>query len=111
MSDYEQIFLSSGQEKQKLSIALKHFAETEDPEWQARYQNYLRTRFRPAMDELICDGDLERIQKLCSFCVMTSPVLEQFIQKASSLGQTEILTFLLRLKRDSFGFHDRDFSL
>ena len=27
MTDYEQIFLSSGQEKQKLAIALKRFAE------------------------------------------------------------------------------------
>ena len=53
MTDYEQIFLSSGQEKQKLTIALKRFIETEDPDWKARYQSYLRTRFRPAMTELI----------------------------------------------------------
>ena len=33
MTDYEQIFLSSGQEKQKLRIALKRFIETEDPDW------------------------------------------------------------------------------
>ena len=36
MTDYEQIFLSSGQEKQKLTIALKRFIETEDPDWKAR---------------------------------------------------------------------------
>ena len=75
MTDYEQIFLSSGQEKQKLSIALK------------------------------------RIRRLCSFASLTAPTLEQFIQEASVSGQTEILTFLLRLKKDSFGFHDREFSL
>ena len=46
MTDYEQIFLSSGQEKQKLAIALKRFAEVSEPDWQNRYQSYLRTRFR-----------------------------------------------------------------
>ena len=111
MSDYEQLFLSSGQEQQKLSIALKRFAEIQDPDWQTRYQSYLRTRFRPAMTELIHSGDLDRIRKLCSFCTLTAPALEQFIQEASVCGQTEILTFLLRLKKDTFGFHDRDFSL
>ena len=111
MPDYEQIFLSSGQEKQKLSIALKRFTETDDPAWQTRYQNYLRARFRPAMTELIQTDDLDRIRKLCSFSAVTAPALEQFIQEASTLGQTEILTFLLRLKKDSFGFHDREFSL
>ena len=111
MTDYEQIFLSSGQEKQKLTIALKRFIETEDPDWKARYQSYLRTRFRPAMTELIHDGDLARIRSLCAFAPLTAPALEQFIQEASICGQTEILAFLLRLKKDSFGFHDRDFSL
>ena len=67
MTDYEQIFLSSGQEKQKLAIALKRFAEVSEPDWQNRYQSYLRTRFRPAMTELIHSGDLERIRRLCSF--------------------------------------------
>ena len=94
MTDYEQIFLSSGQEKQKLTIALKRFIETEDPDWKARY-----------------GGDLARIRNLCAFAPLTAPALEQFIQEASICGQTEILAFLLRLKKDSFGFHDRDFSL
>lgn len=111
MTDYEQVFLSSGQEKQKLAIALKRFAEVSEPDWQKRYQSYLRTRFRPAMTELIHSGDLERIRRLCSFASLTAPTLEQFIQEASVSGQTEILTFLLRLKKDSFGFHDREFSL
>lgn len=111
MTDYEQIFLSSGQEKQKLTIALKRFIEAEDPNWKARYQSYLRTRFRPAMTELIHGGDLARIRNLCAFAPLTAPALEQFIQEASICGRTEILAFLLRLKKDSFGFHDRDFSL
>ena len=74
MTDYEQIFLSSGQEKQKLTIALKRFVETEDPDWKARYQSYLRTRFRPAMTELIHDGDLARIRSLCAFAPLTATV-------------------------------------
>ena len=111
MTDYEQIFLSSKQERQKLTIALKRFTETDDPDWKTRYQNYLRTRFRPAIIELIHDGDLARIRSLCTFASLTAPALEQFIQEASIAGQAEILTFLLRLKKDSFGFHDRDFSL
>ena len=107
MTDYEQIFLSSGQEKQKLAIALKRFAEVSEPDWQNRYQSYLGSGRRL----LIHSGDLERIRRLCSFASLTAPTLEQFIQEASVSGQTEILTFLLRLKKDSFGFHDREFSL
>lgn len=111
MTDYEQLFLSSGQEKQKLAIALKRFTETEDPDWKTRYRNYLRTRFRPAITELIRNGDLARIRDLSEFVSLPEPALEQFIQEASASGQTEILTFLLQLKKESFGFHDRDFSL
>ena len=92
MTDYEQIFLSSGQEKQKLTIALKRFVETEDPDWKSRYQSYLRTRFRPAMTELIHDGDLARIRSLCAFAPLSfhlrtdrdpcfsSPVKKRFLR-------------------------------
>ena len=63
MTDYEQIFLSSGQEKQKLTIALKRFVETEDPDWKSRYQSYLRTRFRPAMTGNLSGSDLRGTDK------------------------------------------------
>ena len=110
MTDYEQIFLSSGQEKQKLTIALKRFIETEDPDWKARYQSYLRTRFRPAMTELIHGGDLARIRNLCAFAPLTAPALEQFIQ-SFHLRTDRDPCFSSPVKKDSFGFHDRDFSL
>lgn len=111
MTSYEQEFLSTGQEPRRLSIALRQFILTEDPQWKERYERYLSSRFRPAMSELIHQGDFLRIKKLCQFAPLTEASLNSFIMDASAKHHDEILIFLLELKKTRFGFHDRTFTL
>ena len=111
MTSYEEEFLSTGQETRRLTIALKRFCEIDDPEWKNKYQKYLSLRFRPALSALIREGDLTRIQALCSFAPVTESALNSFIDEAVGNQQEEILSFLMNLKKDRFGFHDREFTL
>ena len=111
MTAYEEEFLSTGQEARRLSIALERFCETDDPEWKKKYQKYLSMRFRPALSSLIRSGDLARIQELCSFAPLTETALNSFIDEAVQSRQEEILSFFMNLKKDRFGFHDREFTL
>ena len=111
MTSYEEEFLSTGQESRRLAIALLRFIEIDDPEWKNKYQKYLSLRFRPALSALIREGDLSRIQALCSFAPVTESALNSFIDEAVWNQQAEILSFFMNLKKDRFGFHDREFTL
>ncbi len=111
MDTYEADFDSTGQEARKLSIALKRFTEVSNPAWKEKYDRYLSLRFRPAMSELIRQGDFERIRELCLFAPVTEAALDSFIDEAALHRQEEILAFLLEFKRDHFGFHDHAFTL
>ncbi len=111
MTSYEEEFLSTGQEARRLSIALLRFIQIDDHEWKNKYQKYLSLRFRPALSTLIREGDLTRIRALCSFAPVTESALNSFIDVAVQNQQEEILSFLMNLKKDRFGFHDREFTL
>ena len=111
MTAYEEEFLSTGQETRRLSIALKRFCEVDDPEWKNKYQKYLSTRFRPALSALIREGDLLKIQEICSFAPVTEAALNSFIDESVQNRQEEILAYFMNLKKDRFGFHDREFTL
>lgn len=111
MRNYEEEFESSGQESVRLSIALKRFTEIQDPVRKKNYEKYLALRFRPAVTELIRQGDIFRIKALFTFAPVTEPALATFVDDAATLHQEEILSFLLEFKREHFGFHDRDFTL
>lgn len=87
------------------------FIQIDDPEWKNKYQKYLSLRFRPALSTLIREGDLTRIRALCSFAPVTESALNSFIDVAVQNQQEEILSFLMKLKKDRFGFHDREFTL
>lgn len=111
MTAYEEDFLSTGQETRRLAIALKRFCEIKDPAWKNKYQKYLALRFRPALSALIREGDLARIQALCSFAPVTEAALNSFIDESVQNRQEEILAYFMNLKKDRFGFHDREFTL
>ena len=104
MTSYEEEFLSTGQEARRLSIALLRFIEIDDPEWKNKYQKYLSLRFRPALSTLIRDGDLTRVQALCSFAPVTESTLNSFIDVAVQNQREEILSFLMNLKKTALVF-------
>ena len=125
MTSYEEEFLSTGQEARRLSIALLQFIQIDDPEWKNKYQKYLSLRFRPALSTL--EGgtagslgqpaDLHRagqngLQQCDGLVELFDPlhVLHSFARSITK-QQEEILSFLMKLKKDRFGFHDREFTL
>lgn len=111
MNSFEEKFESSGQESLRLAIALQRFTEISNPAWKEKYQRYLSLRFRPAMHELISQGNLFQIQELCRFASVTESALDTFIDDAVQHKQEEVLAFLLEFKQEHFGFHDREFTL
>lgn len=110
MDSCEKEFESASQEARRLAIALKRFTEVQDPVWKEKYQHYLSLRFRPAISELIRQGDFFRIQKLCQFVSITESALDTFIEEAVRFHREEILSFFLEFQKDHFGFHDHDFT-
>jgi hypothetical protein len=111
MKDPDQKFLESKQEPLRLAIALERFFETEQPELKERYGRYLKMRIRPAMERLIETGALRKIEELIGYADLDERMLDEFMEMAMKRKQTEILVYLLKRKREQFGFSDRDFSL
>jgi hypothetical protein len=107
----DQKFLESKQEPLRLKIALERFFETEMPEWKERYGNYLKSRIRPSMERLIAAGDLDKIEVLAEYADLSERNLNDFIEIAMQQKQAEIVVYLLKRKRERYGFSDRDFSL
>lgn len=108
-----QIFRETGQEARRLDAALKGFfleSCTENDHTQ-EYGQYLKRRIRPAVEQLIKEEAIEKIQKLESLGWFHENELEGFIQTASRLEKPTSLMWLLHLKNDKYGYHDRDFSL
>jgi hypothetical protein len=111
MNELDQKFLESKQEALRLTIALERFFETDLPEQKDLYGRYLKTRIRPAMEHLIAAGSLDKIAALADYVDLSERNLDDFIEMAMQHKQTEILVYLLKKKRERFGFSDRDFSL
>lgn len=102
--DYEEKFLTTRQERIKLNIALTRFFEVASDEWKERYGAYLKKRFRAAMNVLIEEGNLFKIEQLCDNDWYTERMLQEFMEYARQKDQLEIFVYLLRLKREKFGF-------
>ena len=105
-------FLESGQEPQKLKIALQRFFEEDlEESWKERYEGYLKQRIRPAAEQLIRLGEVTKIQKLVEKDWLSRYALEECIMLASRERQTEIQLLLMEWKKRKFGFSDREYRL
>ena len=111
VTEKEWKFLESRQEALKLQIALERYFIIEETVWKERYGAYLKQRIRPAMMELIKKGELDKIEVISENDWFGPKNLEEFLAQAGQMGQTEIQLFLLELKKEKYGFSDRDFSL
>ena len=107
-------FSESKQESVKLSAALDgFFTKNEYPQQghQEEYRAYLRRRIRPAVEKLIEDEDVEKMQLLEEQGWFGEKELEVFLQTARVQKKTAALVWLLQLKDEKYGYKDRDFSL
>lgn len=132
-------FCESKQEKLRLEIALEGFfhkrgegtgGKTKEPEvsegaakdvslaeqeeWRKQredYARYLQNRIRPAMELLIRQNDLGKIESLAEQGWIGEVELEGFIQQALQQENRGVLLWLLQFKNKTFGFKDREFLL
>lgn len=126
-------FSESKQEKLRLELALEGFfaepermekgdKDEEEPdflrsdreEWQKRreaYGKYLKMRIRPAMELLIRQSDLEKMEGLAKLGWIGEAELENCIQLAWKQENRVVLLWLLHYKNRAFGFKDREFLL
>ena len=111
ITEKEWKFQESRQESLKLQIALERYFIIEETEWKQRYGLYLKQRIRPAMLELIKRGELDKIEVISELEWFSEKNLDEFFVEAVKLGQTEIQLYLLELKKEKYGFADREFSL
>lgn len=111
MTEEDRKFLESKQEPLRLKIALKRFFETDSKDWREQYGSYLKLRIRPAMKELIAAGAIEKIEQLGDYAGYSEKNMNEFIAMAQEQGKTEVLVYLMKMKKEKFGFADRDFSL
>lgn len=74
-------------------------------------EKYLRLRIRPVMERLIEQEDTERLEKLEAFGWFGAVQLDAFIQAAAEKRCISSLVWLLKLKKEKYGYKDKDFSL
>lgn len=84
--------------------------ETE-AERRSEYGRYLKNRIRPAVEKLIGDNEIEKLQVLEEKGFFGERELEGFLKTAREQNRPAVLLWLLRLKNEKYGYRDRDFSL
>ena len=106
-------FKETKQEPLRLKSALQGFF-SESPEESAHreeYLRYLKFRIRPAVEQLILEDAVEKIEELEHLGCFHEKEVEHFIQIAQREGRMISLMWLLQLKNEKYGYQDRDFSL
>ena len=107
-----QKFSQTRQEPVRLAVALRGFflKETEQDQRDA-YETYLRGRIRPAVEALIEEEDVEKMQILEELGWLQNPHIEIFIRIAREKKKTASLVWLLQLKARRQAYEEKDFSL
>lgn len=107
-----QKFSQTRQEPVRLAVALRGFflKETEQDQRDA-YGTYLRGRIRPAVEVLIKEEDVEKMQTLEELGWFQTPHIEIFIRMARKKKKTASLVWLLQLKARRQAYEEKDFSL
>lgn len=74
-------------------------------------EKYLKLRIRPVMENLIEQEDTERIEKLEAYGWFGAAQTDAFIRIAAEKKCLSSLVWLLNLKKQKYGYKDKDFSL
>ena len=76
-----------------------------------RYRDYLKKRFRPAMEKLIRARETENVKVLFGLAEVTSVQMDELLALAQKYGNTECVLWLLSKKEEQFGFGGKDMEL
>lgn len=106
-------FRSTGQSELKLDCALAGYFDLDEvtEKERAEYGKYLKMRVRPASEKVVRMDDTEKLKTLFELGGFTLQQLSLLIQIAGEEGKLSSLAWLLRLKKEKYGYHDKDFSL
>lgn len=108
-----QRFRTTGQSELKLMCALTGYFDLEEVLEAERkeYEKYLKMRIRPASEKVVRIDDTEKLKRLYELGGFTEQQLNVLVNIAGEEGKLSSLAWLLRLKKEKFGFKDKDFSL
>ena len=106
-------FQTTGQERIRLACALEGFFLTNECEEEKKtaYGQYLKRRIRPAMEALIREENVGKMELLESFGWFGAEELENFICTARRERKLESLVWLMRLKDQKYGYKEKKFDL
>ena len=106
-------FQTTGQERIRLACALEGFFLTNEckEEKKTAYGQYLKRRIRPAMEALIREENVGKMELLESFGWFGAEELENFICTARRERKLESLVWLMRLKDQKYGYKEKKFDL
>ena len=106
-------FQTTGQERIRLACALEGFFLTNECEKEKKtaYGQYLKRRIRPAMEALIREENVGKMELLKSFGWFGAEELENFICTARRERKLESLVWLMRLKDQKYGYKEKKFNL
>ena len=77
----------------------------------ADYGNYLKRRIRPAMENLLLEENIPKMEILEQQGWFGRKELDSFIQIAREQGRLESLVWLMLLKDQKYGYDEPDFTL
>ncbi len=108
-----QKFIETKQEPVRLAVALRGFflEEGVNQEQRDAFGAYLKGRIRPAVEQLIEEEAVEKIQQLEELGWFGEKPLEGFIKIARERKKSAALVWLLHLKQEKYQYQDKDFSL
>lgn len=106
-------FQTTGQERVRLACALEgFFSEEKDKEAEKKvYGQYLKRRIRPAMEALIQEENVLKMEQLEAKGWFGAEELDQFIAAARKKRRLESLVWLMKLKDSKYGYKDKTFEL
>ena len=76
-----------------------------------RYREYLKKRFRPAMEKLMKARETEKVKVLFGLDTVTPVQMDELLALAQKYGSTESVLWLLSKKEEQFGFGGKDMEL
>ncbi|MBQ0000151.1 MAG: hypothetical protein KBT01_01240 [Clostridiales bacterium] len=112
MENYRR-FSTTGQSELKLNCALLGYFDLDEvtEAERAEYEKYLKFRVRPASEKIVRMDDTEKLQKLYELGGFTEQQIRVLMGIAGEEGRLSSLAWLLRLKKQNYGYQDKDFSL
>ena len=102
-------FQTTGQERIKLACALEGFFSEKAEK--TVYSQYLKRRIRPAMEELIREENVLKMEKLEAQGWFGQEELETFIMSARRERKLESLVWLMKLKDMKYGYKEKNFEI